>query len=240
MLKSLRNMFERKHENQRDPIPNYALVYFDNLRGEYASLSEVPADAQKKAGELIQKRDQGSLEWKDIYSFDLIMARLQPLEKLPRMVWTLRNRYRDVAGLREYDAYMASKPPDENGATPDEKALRADIEYLLGALHLRYSVRPVRERERDWLSRAVAYCTMFGLVWVVLFTVLANMELKIPLADRDITTETTAFIVVLFLGAMGGLVSMQQRFQSASDEGDPIQNVSELAHGWFSLFLGSD
>jgi hypothetical protein len=43
--------------------------------------------------------------------------------------------------------------------------------------------------------------------------------------------------VVLFVGAMGGLVSMQQRFQSASAEGDPIHNVSELMHGWFSIFL---
>jgi hypothetical protein len=49
--------------------------------------------------------------------------------------------------------------------------------------------------------------------------------------------KATTLTVVMFVGAMGGLVSMQQRFQSASAEGDPIHNVSELMHGWFSIFL---
>lgn len=239
MLWRFKRFFSRGFESRKQPLPPYALLYFDNLHGEYGSLplSRVPEEDQEKVAQLLGKRKSGDLAWNDIYSFDLIMARLQPVEKLPRMVWSLRNRYREVAGLREYDAYMASKPPEDNGATPDEKALRADIEYLLGALHLRYSVRPVREQARDWLSRAVAYITLAGLIWVILCIVLVNIQGKLPLIDKDVPTEATAFLVVIFLGAMGGLVSMQQRFQSASDEGDPIQNVSELAHGWFSLFL---
>jgi hypothetical protein len=36
--------------------------------------------------------------------------------------------------------------------------------------------------------------------------------------------------VVVFLGAMGGLVSVQQCLQNASDPGDQLYNVSELMH----------
>ena len=36
---------------------------------------------------------------------------------------------------------------------------------------------------------------------------------------------------------MGGLVSMQQRYQSVSREGDPIDNISQLTQNWSRLFL---
>lgn len=37
-----------------------------------------------------------------------------------------------------------SKPPDPEGQV-EEVILRADVEYLLGQLYLRYAIMPVRE-----------------------------------------------------------------------------------------------
>jgi len=57
-----------------------------------------------------------------------MLARLAPPEKLRRRkVWSLRPRHRDIAGLREYEAYLASKPPDPEGQV-EEVILRVDIE----------------------------------------------------------------------------------------------------------------
>lgn len=229
MLERFKASFARRDAQHEKLLPGYGSLYFDNLYGEYRSLPAERVIPEVKAivDEILMKKQNASLTWDDLYTFDLLLARLQPPEKLPRKVWHLRSRYRDVAGLREYEAYLASKPPDLAGRA-EELDLRADIEYLLRELHLRYAIRPFREKTRDWLSKWVAYLTLIGLVWVVLFTVLAN---------RGFGIKATTLTVVLFVGAMGGLVSMQQRFQSASAEGDPIHNVSELMHGWFSIFL---
>ena len=229
MLERFKGSFTRRDAQQEKLLPGYGLLYFDNLYGEYRSLPAERVTPEVKAivDEILMKKQNVSLTWDDLYTFDLLLARLQPPEKLPRKVWHLRSRYRDVAGLREYEAYLASKPPDLAGRA-EELDLRADIEYLLRELHLRYAIRPFREKTRDWLSKWVAYLTLASLVWVVLFTYLAS---------RGVGIKITALTAVIFTGAIGGLVSMQQRVQSASAEGDPIHNVSELMHGWFSIFL---
>jgi hypothetical protein len=36
---------------------------------------------------------------------------------------------------------------------------------------------------------------------------------------------------------MGGLLSLQQRYQSTARRGDPIETVSQLAHNWPQVFL---
>jgi hypothetical protein len=214
-------------------LPDYARLYFENLRGEYQSLTLAKLAAQPDVQQKIEnilKVDKLALEWNHLYTFDLSLAKLQPLAKLPRIAWNLRARYRDVAGLREYEAYLASKPP-ELAPAANEDDLRADIEFLLNPLHLRYSMSPIRESVRDWLSKAVTVITVIGLFVVIAFVLLANNS------RSDDYIRPATFIVVLIVGAMGGLVSMQQRFQSVSDQGDPIHNISELARGWFSIFL---
>jgi hypothetical protein len=42
--------------------------------------------------------------------------------------------------------------------------------------------------------------------------------------------------VVVVVGAIGGLISVQQRFQSASSEGDPVYNLSVFAQGRKDIF----
>jgi hypothetical protein len=124
--------------------------------------------------ELIKKRQNPSLAWNDLYMLELLLTRLEPPEKLRRKAWSLRSRYRDVAGLQEYEAYIASKPP-ELMDQPDAagqlyaaavKTWRADIEYPLSELYLRYAIAPVRERQRNWLSKGAAGVILVGLVSV--------------------------------------------------------------------------
>src|SRR5262245_47393347 len=104
--------FRSQQSSQKQRLPDYGLSYFDHLYGEYRSLPTPKFDLEvdKIVKGLCEKRHDASLTWNDLYTFDLLLARQQPREKLTRKIWSLRSRYRDVAGLEEYDAYLATKP----------------------------------------------------------------------------------------------------------------------------------
>jgi hypothetical protein len=223
------------------PLPPEGLLFFDHLYGEFLALRAANQDspltplASSTIEEIVERKEGGSSTWNDLYTFDLILTRLQPVEKLNRKVWNLRARYRDVAGLREYDAYLASKPPDwaQAAATKEnELELRADVEYLLGEIYLRYAITPVREKMRSRISRMVAGATLLWLGVTLLITFLIHS----PKFMRNLPLASP-LVVVIFVGALGGLVSMQQRYQSLSEEGDAVQNVSELIKGWHNVYL---
>jgi len=232
MIDRIKAFFSRKQMLQEQSLPNYALTYFDHLYGQYQSFHKNTVDEEDKflITAFLEKRKNSSVTWNDLYTFELVLIRYQSVETLRRKVWGLRSRYRDVAGEREFSAYFASNPPDPGLPATTEEALRTDIEYLLSEIHLRYALRPAREKTRSWLSRWVAIITIGGLLVVLSFLFLANNYDSVnPMRKAGPLT------VVMFVGAMGGLVSLQQRFQSLPDEGDPIDNVSELEHGRFFI-----
>lgn len=218
------------------PLPAHGILYFDHLNAELKSKpSETfKPETQAVIDDLLKKRheQQDTLTWNDLYTFDLILSRLLTPERLAREVWSLRSRYRDVAGLREYEAYLASKPPDPAGQV-EEKALRADIEYLTGEIYLRYAMTPVNQMVSDSISKRVTIVILVGVVIIVLSVFLNQL---ITSKGKEIEVSLT-LLNVLFVGAMGGLLSMQQRYHSVSREGDPIDNVSEMLQGWPRLFL---
>src|SRR5262249_31910257 len=107
--------------------------------------------------------------------------------------------------------------------------LRADIDYLLGQLYLRYSIGPFGERIRDRVSKRVAIVTLLGLGTMGVVFALNLMGVR--------ETYSAALPVALFSGAMGGLLSLQQRYQSTARQGDPIENVTQLSHNWPQVFL---
>ncbi|MFZ6644943.1 hypothetical protein ACO0LO_04460 [Undibacterium sp. TJN25] len=249
------------------PLPSYALIYFEHLEGKYRSLpaAQVPEESKTKLDQIVQKNQDGILNWDDLYAFDLVLSRLMPKTELPRKVWSLRNRYRDVAGLREYDAYLASRPPDYLAQITDNKrqgdqgppvdsskkedaepkdpdpakptamsssteaALRADVEFLLTQIHLRYAIRPAWEQQREYVSRVIAVMTGVGLIALFIYALLVSFTRW--------SVDVTPLGAVLFTGLMGGLLSVQQRYQSASDEGDPVHNIAVLRWGNFSVLV---
>ena len=223
MFNRLRALLARQPRAREQALPDYGLRYFDHLYGAYQSLPENSTTPyQALLDTLVKKRQEGdSLTWHDLYTFDLILTKLQPDENLPRIVWNLRSRYRDVAGLREYEAYIASKPP-ELAPAAQTADLRADIEYLLGQIHLRYAMAPIRAR----VNSALSLC-MLVTIGVVLLGILLYISIRF---------ESSLVVIVALIGAIGGLTSVQQRFQSAASVGDPVDSVSVFIHGWWDIF----
>lgn len=109
-------------------VPNYALLFFDHLYSEYLALKSKIKDAQVIAllDSLHEKRVQCALTWSDIYTFDLALIDERPLENLIRKAFDARAKYRSIAGQKEYDEYLASKPPDLTAILIKPGAMKSD------------------------------------------------------------------------------------------------------------------
>ena len=259
--------------------PDYAMLFFDHLYSEYLALK--PSITEPGVTELLealyQKRLKCELTWSDIYSFDLTLVQARPLENLIRKAYDARAKYRSIAGQKEYDEYVASKPPnlpeihiDPNADPPQpeviiERALRADLEYLLSKVYLYYAILPVRERLRDWLTHRAVLITL-GAVVVIGILIFLNVLLNLivteefrsavlaPVKPEDryavshmlvvvitVFSEMSVVLVTVFTvalaGIVGGCVSMLQRIQSAPSEGDALFNLAALTNGWKGIFL---
>jgi hypothetical protein len=219
-------------------------MYFDHLYSEFlmleSNLTSPPAsDAEAKVAALHDKRQAGTLDWNDVYLFELIIADTQPASTLRGKILSLRHDYLSVAGQAEYEEYMASRPknlldPPDPSALPDahanyEKLLREDSKDLLKRLYLRYAVLPVREQKLKHLTlRAAFLCGGFLLILIVFTVAMLIKDGRIP---------SISIYVVMFAGAMGGFVSALQRIQSSPTQGDSIYNLSMLFHGTYAFFV---
>jgi hypothetical protein len=119
----------------KSTVPNYALLFFDHLYSEHQTLKSKIEDKHVVAvlEEIHDKRGHCQLTWSDIYTFDLALVDVRPLESLIRKAYDARAKYRSIAGQKEYDEYLASKPPDLTtiliSPTPSQSAIpKADVQ----------------------------------------------------------------------------------------------------------------
>jgi hypothetical protein len=233
------------------PVPAYARLFFDHLNSEYLAFKPLITDygVLNRLEEISQKRLKLQLTWSDIYAFDLTLVDLRPAESLIRKAFDSRARYRSVAGQKEYDEYLASKPMDLGAVQIDwdadppkadvliERELRADIKYLLNKVYLYYALLPMREGLRDQMTkRAVVLTTSV----VVVIGVALLINISASLISTRLNEYSAVFITVLqvmMAGIVGGCVSMLQRIQSTPSEGDALFNLAALTSGWRGIML---
>jgi hypothetical protein len=232
-------------------VPDYALLYFDHLYSEYLALNaSVESEEVKTSLDAIyRKRLELKLTWSEIYTFDLKLLEFRSPENLVRKAYDARGRYRNIAGQKEYDEYLASKPPDLASIqiAPDKeppepsviikRALRADIEYLLSRFYLYYAMLPVREKLRDRLTIRAVLATAVVVVAIGFAIVLNVGAFPLLKAFDAYTVVLVTVLSVTLAGIVGGCVSMLQRIQSAPSEGDALFNLAALSNGWRSIIL---
>jgi hypothetical protein len=166
-----------------------------------------------------------------------------------RKAFDSRAKYRSVAGQKEYDEYIASKPidlgsvqidPDSQPPKPSvilERELRADIKYLLSKFYLYYALLPAREGLRDELTKRAALVTGAVVVLIALAIVLNIGGIKVLPSLETYTPVVITVLTVVLAGVVGGCVSMLQRIQSAPSEGDALFNLAALTNGWRGILL---
>jgi hypothetical protein len=242
---------ERSKSAMKSTVPKYALLFFDHLASEYVALKPSLTDyeALNLLEQIHRKRQKDELTWSDIYTFDLALVDVLPPETLVHKALDARAKYRTIAGQKEYDEYIASKPVDLGAIQIDPKAdpprlgaviereLRADIKYLLSKFYLYYALLPFREGLRDQLTKRAVILT--GLV-VLLIAVAIGVNVgglwRYPAMEQYSAVVVTVLTVML-AGIVGGCVSMLQRIQSAPSEGDALFNLATLTNGWRAILL---
>jgi hypothetical protein len=228
------------------PLDDHALTYFNNLSGDYRSMSKAGIDQSKIniCDDILKKNKDDCLNWEDIFTFDHILLQIKcnDPEKLTQVVRSLRSRYLHVVGQHGYDAYISSKPMDLSDASHENThRLLAEAEFLLGEIHLRYALASDRENARIAISTRVMrfmYAVIAILLCFFALSIYGKGDSIIGQLSEAIKVipEGIAILVLVFLvGAMGGLVSILQRFQGISDEGDPLYTVFQLKHGGISV-----
>ena len=240
-------------------VPEYAKIFFDSLYSEFRALAAEKGDEKlteslaalaPRLEAIQQKRQRDALSWNDVYEFDLALLSIMPANDLVRKAYDMRAKYRSIAGSKDYDAYIASKPPDlttvESHAQPQPpdapvvtvEALRADTKYLLKQFYLYYAFLPYREGFRDELTRRARNTTYIIIAVIVSLNGIGYGIGKILGSYTKINWDYGPVVtVVIFAGIMGGCVSMLQRIQSAPGEGDALYNLAALSHGWKGISL---
>ena len=233
------------------PVPAYARLFFDHLNSEYLALKPSITDygVLNLLEEIYQKRQRLQLTWSDIYTFDLTLVDLRPAESLVRKAYDARARYRSVAGQKEYDEYLASKPMDLGAVQIDwdadppkadvliERELRADIKYLLNKVYLYYALLPMREGLRDQMTKRAVVLTA-GVVMVIGLALLINIIFSVTFPKyNEFSAVFITVLQVMMAGIVGGCVSMLQRIQSTPSDGDALFNLAALTSGWRGIML---
>jgi len=204
------------------PIQSPVFIAFDHLYSEYLTIRSSITDAEVAA--LIDgfkaKKTDSSLCWNDLYYLELVLSENQPVEKLRSKVIRLRFDYRSIAGQKEFDDYLASKPPDLQ-SPPDptdpphptqaqyETLLREDLKDLLGRIYLKYAILPTREERLNKLTWfAARLCAIFlgillTVIGIMFFAPLVNIiysvgwEKALIEISKGEFSPTTIFVVVI-------------------------------------------
>lgn len=203
-------------------IPAYGLLYFDHLRSEKATFETVSVQGtplisaiDKQALDDIDtkremyRRQTGDesqyLTWQDIYTYELLLLKYRDFNDLKSKILSLRTKYRNVAGQKEYDIYLASKPPDLAAITnPQDQIdlLRGDLEYLLREFFSLYSYMTAREQLRSKILVWTTALTLIVLLIAAFYSQTGNkttnkQNTNSPDAAKSTMTQTTSSSTVV-------------------------------------------
>jgi hypothetical protein len=210
-------------------LPDYGQCYFGHVVAEYKA-TKISSPPSPNVEDVLSRyaMNPQMITWADLYVIEKAVLALQPFSAIKRRAWSLRDKYREVAGPLEYNAYIASHPPNENelGIDPDE--VRADLDRVLGALHWNYSLVPLREGLRGAIINRIGLGILVSGLLLALLVWQCLVQGQFPLAN---------LIVVAFAGCLGGFVSMQRRIGQIPGNGDPLLSIFQLNSGLSTLYL---
>lgn len=158
--------------------------------------------------------------WDDAYALEKALARVEPIERIRRRIWAQRQEYRQLAGDRAFESYLASAPIDLAKASDED--LRSDLLQLLSEVQWLYSTIGVLHQVRHRLVAIVGWRSLLVLglptIAIVGGMYFASGSLSIP-----------TLIIVMLCGALGGLISTYRRLQGMPMDGNPAVNLVVLS-----------
>lgn len=182
---------------------------------------------------ILRYRDSSQIESHQVICDVMMLQRMLlhylPPEILKYKAESLRRKFRMLVGQEVYDIYFGQSPANTQ-MTPSE--LRSDLDFMISETMEVYLLTPIRPQAR---ARLLSYCMrpFFAItsIMIVLSSLLALIH------QRYDQMATLAWIPVF--GAMGAMISLQQRVENLPSRGDVIRNVIAIESGKDTLWTTS-
>ena len=203
-------------------IPDDGRAYFRLKRREYESLVLADPKCARPVLTPIFAKDEADLTWDDVFSLDDVLIDVKPIQDIRRERWWWLERYQSLAQKQEFDAYVASNPP--NATDPDGDAVRSDVKQLAASVHYILTNDTAREAILNKFR-----VSMLTIVLVIFLTI-------VIVGTTQLYDYITASILVLFAGYAGGVLSVQQRLQSVTN-GLLLNRALETPSSKLSLYV---
>ncbi len=209
-----------------------AQVYFESVLSRYLGargLPGAPVDpaAVEAAEKLVAKRRESpaSITMNDAFLLERMTCRLLPPDRLADILDEERAHYKRLASPEDFKTFLESRPVAP-ASPPDEARTRAEIGELLDLIQDVYIFEPFREEIRGRLTLRITF---------LLFLLLAVVLIVAWVRGRDQPFPT--LLTAMFVGGLGGLVSVHYRIQSMPRGEDAIRGALALYNGWFSVYF---
>src|SRR5262245_35998934 len=188
--------------------------HFKDLEAEYKVLS-LPSTNEvldSSAQTILEREREGKLTAADVRTFELILLKLLPEDRLRRKAWMLREVYREECGQSRYEAYLRSSPPDPNTATA--AAVLADMEQLMEERRRCETSVATRSKRTARVFLNAGVSTM-GICFVLFGGSLVLFKASKP--DKqiiDFIPYIPPLTYSMAVGALGAFVSIVRRLQT--------------------------
>ena len=157
---------------------------------------------------LVQKYQNNTLTWEDVYEMETAHLRVMPEAVLRSQAWTFRARYQEIAPAAHYQKYAQSKVATEQDCALPTETLRAELETLLGEMQKYRTFAPSLSKNQTSASTNAFAAALTLLTAGAVFLILRFL----PLPSWAALLWT--LIPILASGALGGLLSLQSRHRS--------------------------
>lgn len=172
------------------------------------------------------------------YLFDAIMLERVVLHFLPADLLryradSIKRRFQLTVGKELFDIYFPPTAP-ERALTTEE--LRAELDFMMSETMQIYLVTPLRPQSR---GRLLWFCLRPFMV-ISVFMLIASACIAIH--DSELDQFATLPLIPVF-GAMGAMLSLQQRIENMPSKGDTVRNVLAMESGrettWITSIAGA-
>lgn len=165
----------------------------------------------------------------DAIMLQRVLIHFLPPDLLKLKAESIKRKFVTLVGQESYDQFF---PHENTTQTVELNDLRADLDFILSETMSVYLMTPLRPMAR---GRLLAYCLrpflLITSLMLILSCILAIIEQRFD--------QMAALAWVPVFGAMGAMISLQQRVENLPSRGDIIRNVIALESSKSTLWTTS-
>lgn len=171
---------------------------------------------------------------RDLLLLEKCLIRFLPPVELSLKSILVEANYRNIVGQKIFDDVKKTFSSDKIDTPEGIVDRRSELCFMLDHIQDIYTNAPVRDGARSSLLRFSLFTVISVYTGLLLLLSLINLILNSSGYD---SIPFTAMIVP-FMGSVGAFISVTQRAQTLSNDGDSVQNAMKLNCGLFAITFG--